>query len=432
MPTVYENWGFHANPFTTSPLEATEQGEKLLVGRSTELTSLMLRLENGPKIPTVEGGIGAGKTSLVNIAAYKLMRAYATQQSKVLFLPCRRAFQLASRDSAEDLTNNVIREVAQTLIEKAEEFQMLGHELKDHRALNKWLNSPTFTSVQGGLQVLVAGISGGKSTSQNTGEGFDRSGFRKLVCDWLEEIFPNRQGGVVCIIDNMELLQESSDAKQAIEFLRDELLTVHGLKWVLCGANGIIQSVVASPRLDGVLFSPLAVGGIPEDLIAEVYRSRVDAFENFTGSGKLPITVAAFEVLYEALNRNLRSLLSKADDYCLHIADLGMFPDSDDEKDSQFFKWFDREAENAAKAVESQLRPRAWQIFDAAIKFGGQFSPSDYEAFGCASPMALRPQVKDLEDAGLLESARDENDQRRRSITITSKGFMVNYHRQKS
>lgn len=432
MPSIYEDWGFLSNPFTTSPLDATERGEKLLVGRADELSRLLRRLENGPKIPTIEGGIGVGKTSLVNIAAYKLMKAYATQESELLFLPCRRAFQLTSRESAEDLTNNVIREVAQTLIEKAEEFQVLGHELKDQRALDRWLNSPTFTSVQGGLQVLVAGISGGKSTSQNTGEGFDRSGFRKLVCDWLEEIFPDHKGGVVCIIDNMELLQQSSEAKQAIEFLRDELLTINGLKWVLCGANGIIQSVVASPRLDGILFSPLSVGGIPDDRIAEVYHSRVEASERFAGSASLPISVTAFEVLYEALNRNLRSLLSKADDYCLHIADLGAFPESDDEKDSRFFQWFDMETEAAAKAAESQLRPRAWEIFDTAIKLGGQFSPSDYKTFGCASPMALRPQVKDLEDAGLLQSSRDENDQRRRSITLTSKGFMVNYHRQKS
>lgn len=432
MPTIYENWGFQANPFTTSPLEANERGATLLVGRVTELNQLLRRLENGPKIPTIEGGIGAGKTSLVNIAAYKLMQAYAKQESDALFLPCRRPFQITSRDAAEELTNNVIREVAQTLIEKASEFKMLGLELKGHQALDKWLNSPTFTSVQGGLQVLVGGISGGKNTSQNTGEGFDRSGFRKLVCDWLQEIFSDRRGGVVCVIDNMELLQESSEAKQAIEYLRDELLTIPGLKWVLCGANGIIQSIVASPRLEGILFTPVAVGGIPDELINEVYSSRVKAFERFSGAGFLPITPAAFEVLYEALNRNLRSLLSKADDYCLYVADLGDIPDSDDKKDTRFFEWFDRETKSAALAAESQIRPRAWEVFDEAVKQGGQFAPSDHAAFGFASAMAMRQHVKDLEDAGLLQSARDENDQRRRSISVTSKGFLVNYHRKKS
>ena len=43
--------------------------------------------------------------------------------------------------------------------------------------------------------------------------------------------------------------------------------------------------------------------------------------------------------------------------------------------------------------------------------------------------MALRPQVKTLEDAGLLLSSIDEKDQRRKTIEVSSKGYLVKYHR---
>jgi DNA-binding MarR family transcriptional regulator len=42
----------------------------------------------------------------------------------------------------------------------------------------------------------------------------------------------------------------------------------------------------------------------------------------------------------------------------------------------------------------------------------------------------FRPSIKDLEDSGLLISTRDDGDKRRKTIQITSKGWMVNHHLQ--
>ena len=378
----------------------------------------------------MEGGVGTGKTSLVNVCTYRLLAAFLRNETDSLFIPSRRAFQLTQKSDLQEFKTSVYYEVAQTLLSMRELTSFLGVDLERAKELDRWLNSPTSKSIQGGLTVLGFGGSAGSSTA-SSGPGFDRSRFEKQISGWLEEIFSARAGGVVCIVDNMELLQESSDAKHTVEALRDELLMKRGFRWVLSGANGSLQSVVASARLQGIFYDPIVVGGISDGVIPHVLRSRTEAFERFSGSGYLPITATAFDVSYQALNRNLRNLLGQCDDYCMWIVDSGSHPQEENEKDDRFFEWFDGITKSAYEAASTQLRPRAWEVFDTAIEIGGRFSPSDYESFGCSSLMALRPQVKTLEDAGLLLSSIDEQDQRRRTIEVSSKGYLVKYHRRK-
>jgi DNA-binding MarR family transcriptional regulator len=140
------------------------------------------------------------------------------------------------------------------------------------------------------------------------------------------------------------------------------------------------------------------------------------------GAGNLPVT---------GLNRNLRSVLGRADNYCQWIADRNL-PDNDIQKHQFFEEWLFIESESAYKSVNNQLRPRAWDVFKYAVSLDGVFSPSDYEDFGFNNIPAMRPHVKDLEDAGLLVSTQDEGDKRRKTIQITPKGWLVNYALEKS
>src|SRR5450631_859150 len=96
MATIYERWGFQDNPFNTHPLQADERGKTLSVGRVEELAMLTRRIETGPQIPTVEGGVGIGKTSLVNVAAFQLFRDRLMESSSPLIIPCREIFQISA------------------------------------------------------------------------------------------------------------------------------------------------------------------------------------------------------------------------------------------------------------------------------------------------------------------------------------------------
>lgn len=72
---------------------------------------------------------------------------------------------------------------------------------------------------------------------------------------------------------------------------------------------------------------------------------------------------------------------------------------------------------------------RAWEVFDQLVRLGGATSPSEYYEFGFESNQAMRPHLRSLEDANLIESSIDETDNRRKTIAVTSRGWIVNYRR---
>jgi hypothetical protein len=431
MMNIYQEWGFQDSPFKTTALPPSELGKKLLVGRDKELQYLLRRLYNPPKIVTIEGLNGVGKTSLVNVAAYKAYEAYLDGESDYLFIPCRQTFQLKPDQNAGAFIDEVLMAVAQTLIDEAKKVNAVYENLKTD-SLNKWLNSPQIQTLQGSISILAVGGGGGITAETNTSTGFERSGFRKEVLLWLSELFPSPQdGGVICTIDNLELLQTSETARKLLEQLRDELLTVPGLRWVLCGALGIVLGTASSPRLEGFLHTPIEVSGVDKALASEILISRLKTFTPDTQQLYMPLLSQDFESLYYVLNRNLRSVLGRADNYCQWIADRNL-PDNDIQKHQFFEEWLFAESETAHNSVNNQLRPRAWNVFKYAVSVGGVFSPSDYEDFGFSNISAMRPHVKDLEDAGLLVSTQDEGDKRRKTIQITPKGWLVKYALEKA
>jgi hypothetical protein len=301
-------------------------------------------------------------------------------------------------------------------------------KIKSLKPLEKWLNSPKFGAVQAGLNVFGNGPQIGVSSEPNTSRGFERSGFRKNVRDWLAEMFPETgRGGIICV-DNLELLQVAETTRRILEQLRDELFTTPGVRFVLCGANGMINSVVSSTRLSGILHRPIEVAGLSSEEADKVLASRVKIFSKATGESYLPILASDFLDLYKILNFNLRSVLQEADEYCLSVSS-GDHPETDEQKTTCYRQWLQEEGQRLHDAVARQLTPRAWKVFEDAIDIGGSFSPSDFETFGFNSIAAFRPSVKALEDVHLVTSVRDETDNRRKSIVITPKAFLVYHYR---
>ena len=254
--SFFQDWGFTDNPFSPMPLRGDVFGNQLLVGRNAELRAVLFRLKSGGEAVCLDGPVGVGKTSLANVAAYRAEQEYIeSPTSTPLILPCRKPFQISKDESPEALRFRILTEVAQTLIEKAPLFRKRG-ALDASNSVNIWLNSPVLRQIEG--QIAGFGLGGGGQT--NDAMGYVESGFIKQVTQWLESIFPDRAtGGVVCVIDNLELLETSEMARRTIEALRDTLFTICGIRWVLCGAHGIIHSVVASPRLVGYLGEPVSI-----------------------------------------------------------------------------------------------------------------------------------------------------------------------------
>jgi hypothetical protein len=150
--------------------------------------------------------------------------------------------------------------------------------------------------------------------------------------------------------------------KHALEQLRDELFTTPGIRFVLCGSNGIIHSVVSSPRLSGILHKPIDLGGLSTEEADKVLASRVRVFSKTDGESYLPILATDFLDLYQILNSNLRSVLQEADQFCLSVYQ-GNHPNTDDEKHRKYSGWLVEEGRRWHDAVARQLTPRSLRLF---------------------------------------------------------------------
>jgi DNA-binding MarR family transcriptional regulator len=426
---VYEKWGFSRAPFEQSSLPSTELGEKLLIGRDQQLSLLMKRIRSAPKIAVLEGLNGIGKTSVVNVAAYRLYKEHLLGNGE-LYLPCRTSFQLNSSESSPQFIEKVFLEIAQTLIDRKNDFTKTEEKLQIDE-LDRWLNSPERKTFQGGAWVLQAGM----QVTTNTTSGFEKSGLEKLVRDLLKKAFPTpNQGGIICCIDNLELLQESMKARQLLEELRDTLLQVQGICWVLCGALGITYGVASSPRLESFLHRPIELKEMDKSFAPSILSSRMDIYRT-PGRPKdsqyLPLRPLEFDELYGILRGNLRTVLSYTDNYCQDVAEDEVPPKTDKEKRDRFYTWLQGEAEAAYSVAKSVLTRKTLAVFSEAAHGDGTFSPGDFERFGFNAMQNFRPYIKNLEDVYLVVSTQDDSDKRRKTIQITPKGWLVHYHLQR-
>lgn len=423
--SFYKNWNFTDNPFSAMPLKGDSVGSQLLIGRDDQLRAVLFRLKSGGAAVCLDGPVGVGKTSLANVAAYRAELEYFSDFNKsALLIPCRTTFQISKEETPENFRFRILTEVAQTLIQKAPAFK-LGIRMDGAASLSTWLNQPLLTQLE--AQIAGFGIGGGSQT--NDTQGFLASGFVKTVTQWLESIFPDDQtGGVICVIDNLELLETSSVARKTIESLRDTLFTIKGLRWILCGAHGIIHSVVASQRLVGHLGQPLSIPPLQLQQAQAVFDARIKTFKDHTkGNQYLPLLNDDFHKLYMIVNKNLRQTLAYADEYCLRVAEVGQIPNTNPEKTQRFNFWLKDRAETIRDAVKAQVPPRAMKLFYDVMKMNGEFSPGDYPSLGFNSLPAMRPHVKLLEEVGLVDAEKDDVDQRRKSITVTGKGWLLNW-----
>lgn len=418
--SIYENWGFAQNPFETRPLSANDEGSRLLIGRDHLVSKLQRRLDNASKIPTVEGLNGIGKTSLVNVTLHRAFKSAVTTKTGPLYIPCRRVFQLSGDEDPDAFRRGVLLEVAQTLLETHASLPDPAGRTRasGNSSIDRFINSPQVRSFSAGLWIL----NGGVNLETNTGFGYEESGFEKALEAWLADVFPTEdKGAVVCTIDNLELLQTSERVRDTLEVLRDTLFSMRGIRWVLCGAPGIIHGVASTPRLDGRLQKPIFIEELDERFAPVIYQERVKVFRR-ARYAKLPLTESNFVEVFDIMRGNIRSVLSECDEFCMWVADRAEHIEDFEE---DFFEiWLQEELEAAYNAVRQALRPRAFAVFETACQFEA-FSPSDCIAFGYETPQAMRPQIKALEEVGLLTSSIDDSDKRRKTIQVTAKGWKV-------
>lgn len=425
---MWPELGFQQSPYATGPVPATEEGENLFVGRETNARRLANRLKSSDLHPTIEGDNGVGKTSLVSVVGYRLRRDYERGDTGQAIIPLPTPFQLTQKSDAVALERKVLLAVASAMIDNHHLLKTGGHNVPDISQVKKWLESPIVTGGGLGGSALGIGANVTRSVAVNTGAGFNEEGLRSTVFGWLEQCFPTPQSGAfVCVIDNLELLETSKEARALLESMRDGVLSQRGLKWVLCGARGIVRTSASSPRLEGRLSEPLELLPIEDSEISNVVARRLDQYR-IDDTAIAPVGPESFKFIYDVLNRNLRNALGYSEDFALWAYEEGYFERRETDLDELLREWIMRRADRSNDDTKL-TGTRAWEVFDALAVKGGSCSPGDYEEFGFNNPQAMVPHIRNLEDANLVISSASEEDRRRKTIEMTPRGWLVRYAR---
>ncbi|GAB7549564.1 hypothetical protein [Cupriavidus sp. 8B] len=458
--------GFTENPFAPQALRPDAQGKRLLVGRDAEVELVAQRLHKKGKITCLDGHVGVGKTSLVNVAAYECFNAYLKGETPQLLIPSVVSYQL--KPNVEQFCTEVFQGIAQTLIHYYDQLRGV-YDTKGLPQLDAWLNSPIVEHINvaggAGVRIGVPGVSfsanagAGQAKQVNQSVGFAQSGFDTLVKSCLSQIFATQGlGGVVCVIDNIELLETGENARKALEALRDRLFQVDGIRWVFCGANGVIHSLAGSPRLNAFLNTPvLNVANVKPASIIPLVNARLDEYSTDVKKAEeeLPVDLNDLELLYRIVNSNLRDFLGLADEYCESVQS-GKPLRTTTTKKERFNRWLEKATKERYEALSNRLPPNAWVILDVAMSnvFQGIFGAGDYNSFNQNSTvnfaestfakwlrslvkLGLVSKEKDLEDSRSdKSSANDEDDGEpgafsRDVYTVTAKGALVHYARRK-
>jgi hypothetical protein len=415
---IWPTFGYRKNPYGTDELKPDEEGDALLVGRDDQVKVLMRQWFSSTQIATIEGPVGVGKTSLAGVAAYRAMRARIEKRSQ-LVVPLNRTIQFEPDTDA--LTQKIFFEIGQTLLRHEQTLRNCGHDLPDLNTIRTWINAP----LVGGGSVGAAGFSVGKTTSANTGQGFSQSGFQEHIRHVLAEAFPSDQeGSLVGIIDNLELLQTASAAKDCLNNIRDSVLQLPGVRWVLVGATGIVKTAVSVPRLSGKVANPIKLVPIDSAIIEDLVKTRLQYYK-LSEDASPPVSPEQFKRLYNISGRNLRDTLGHAQNISIWLAERreAGLPDPDD----PIATWISEQVDFAA--TQAALTTAAEELFNTLVEQGGSVPAAVLADDPSTYPQKVRYRVRILEDLNLVESIGSDEDLRFKTVRLTALGWFFHYQR---
>ena len=426
--SIWQDFGFSANPYSQETLTPDPKGDALLVGRDKESGRIQRLIGTDGPFPTIEGPIGVGKSSLLEVSAYRMRVACINQGERELYLPAVRRLQ-PSGDMAE-FEFEVYEVVAQTLIKYAADFGLVGLSEPDVKAIDQWLNAAKYTSWQGGGGVLAVSANAGYGEEGNTGEGYTRSCFPAAIRAILEECFPPRAGGVVLILDNLELVETVADARKTLDHLRDRVFNLPGVRWVLSGSRGIV-SRARTDRLSGIFQAPVLLKPLDNESAVQAITQRIS---NYGGTlAQAPVTPKGFAYLYETLYFNLREALSTAGQFAQWLHEEYIEGDSElpgpDDRDQLLESWLFDRAENAFNDAR-RVQARHWQFFEELCAAGGRAGASEWADY-FSTQQQMGTAVTQLADANLVVREVDPEDGKRKVYVTTPLGWLVYFFRSK-
>lgn len=409
---IWAELGFRQNPYQTTPLRSDDEGAHLLVGRDREVERLGLAITRGAAHAVLEGQSGVGKTSLIAVVAQTLRHRRRDHPDQAPFFPLKRALNVTSGTTSTEIVRDATRAIAKELLTVEQE---LGRsESSDAlQQVNQWLSQATFVSRGGGASALGFGATASRATQANTSAGFDQSGIVTIVLDALDAYFPSLgSGGVVAVLENVELAGGPEVVQELLEGMRDPLFTCPGLRWVVSGAGDAVRRACGSSRLDGIIGPPIQLRPVEESDAGEVVERRLEWYRT-RGNPDVPVDGEGFRYLFRVARGNLRTALRYSDEFSTWAYQTDVTDAPPDERAAVLRSWLLGAAETRLTELDPIDRPM-WRVFDELTRW-----PDGVVEIGDAVGAGGREYLE-LERRGLIELDAGSS-----TVRVTRLGWLI-------
>jgi hypothetical protein len=307
---IWDEYGYHRNPFEPRALSATGEDAHLFVGREKEVETLStwyVSSHSGGVI--VEGPIGVGKTTLVNMAQHK---AHVHDAG---ILPCLKTVETQDGMTPQAFLLEVLAHVLYNLqrmdpgVESMDEFQTLEQAVERGVLTSKgW---------QAHASLAGSGGGGGRQTVKTPTQPDQLT--MMAVHRYLERVLQlARDRGfnrILVSINNLDIV-DLDRFKGLLQAVRDSSLALDGYLWTFIGPVGLrgelgepaVQRVSELLRGAPVELGPLTLEQVQQAISArlKVHRKSPQAIP--------PVEDDVVRFLYDASNGEIRYVLNRCGD----------------------------------------------------------------------------------------------------------------------
>lgn len=399
---IWEHLGFQRNIFFVEPLRPYEQDIQLFVSRNEEVKNYLIdTLSDTRALKVVSGDIGVGKTSFVNACQYfsytgSVPFEFAFDLPSVL--PCFEKIQLREEDTFEDIVNQTITSLCQSIVHHCKRENIdPPNEVK--QVLSYFLDlaiSSGGSGISGGATVLGTGAQFGKTSKAEVPNPVRNA---RVHLKRLVELARTELGfrGVFVNVNNLDILSKSK-LIQFVNVARDELFDIDGIYWTLIGRKGIgsIIETEAERVADYLSGTELFLRALDYPQIRAIIEKRVVAFRK-RDETKCPLSDETIRAFYYLSVQELRETLHICGEITKAV--LLIDPSFDVIPSETAMKAFSRYAYERAKDLDlTESRARVLKAV-----FGKQSCrPKDFEQFGYSSVQGFIVALKALVGKRLL------------------------------
>lgn len=411
MNSSWQNeFGFKQNPYDTRAL-MDEQGNRLLFGRDDQVRRVTELLTSTSRISVLMGDNGVGKSSIANIAAYRIIRENKSSHCKY-FSIILNAMEYKEGNTLLAFKKYLYWKILLCLVDEVS-------FLKKHGISNNQIQQVKRTIkdlFQGGGTIWVF-------SAQYQSNPHSEDILFEIANDWLSKCFHNSEnGGIICILDNIETVGTSKEVQNFLESARDTLFSITGLSWILCGTPVALKDALSSKILDGYL-TPFEIQPFKVDDAKKLIEYRIEKCQ-ISEKPFLPVDGELFQSLYDEMNCQLRTSLSLCEEFAEHLFHYPHW--RSENRTQELRKWLDQRAAELPRQAH-EIDSDTWSFFDNVTMLGAvSIQQSDYQLYNVRSTDDYKKYAETLERKGLLEQIKTNENLIYR---VTKDGWLVHYRR---